>query len=78
MLGTNALEVQAEERNGLLFGASHWRRLGGVSRDHAEVVREDRGLSSLVGEQVVGDGTTIHALEGAIRILEVQGGEPIV
>jgi hypothetical protein len=77
MLGGTTVEVQAEERNGLLFGASHGWRLGGVSGDHAEVIGEDGGLSRLIGEEVVGDGATRHELEGAVRILEVQLREPV-
>lgn len=77
MLGSPASEVQTEERNGLLLGASHGWRLGGVSRDHAEVIREDGGLSSLIGEQVVGNGIAVYDLEGAVRILKVQLREPV-
>jgi len=77
MLGRYALEVQTEERNGLLFGASHRWRLGGVSRDHAEIIREDGGLSRLIGEQVVGNGIAVYELEGAVRILKVQLREPV-
>jgi len=76
-LGGDTVEVQAEERNGLLFGASRRWRLGGVSRDHAEVIREDSGLSRLIGEQVVGNGTTVYELEGAVRVLKVQLREPV-
>ena len=77
MFGSTTVEVQAEERDGLLFGASHGRRLGSISGDHAEVVREDGGLPRLVGEEVVGDRATRYELEGAIRILEVELGEPV-
>jgi hypothetical protein len=73
----NTGEVQAEERNGLLFRASHRWRLGGVSRDHAEVIREDGGLSRLIREQVVGDGAAVYELEGAVRMLKVQLREPV-
>ena len=77
MLGSTAIEVQAEKRDGLLFGAPHGRWLDGVSGDHTEVVREDGSLSRLVREEVVGDGATRHELEGAIRILKVQLREPV-
>lgn len=77
MFGGATIEVQAEERNGLLFGASLWGCLGRISRNHAEVVREDGGLSRLIGEKVVGDGTTRYELEGAVRILKVQLREPV-
>ena len=75
--GGNAAEVQAEERNGLLFGTVHRWRLSAVSRDHAEVIREDGCLSRLIGEQVVGDGIAVYGLEGAVRILKVQLRKPI-
>lgn len=71
MLGSSAIEVQTEERNGLLFGASHRWRLGGVSRDHAEVIREDGGGVWSIGEQVVDNGIAFYELEGAVRILKV-------
>jgi hypothetical protein len=74
-LGANAVEVQAEERNGLLFEASDGRGLGGVSRDHAEVIGEDGGRPKRI--EVVGDRATTHELEGAVRILEVQLREPV-
>jgi len=77
MFGSTTVEVQAEERDGLLLGASHSWRFGSISGDHAEVVREDGGLPRLIGEEVVGDRTTRYKLEGAIRILEVQLGEPV-
>jgi hypothetical protein len=77
VLGGTTVEVQAEERDGLLFGAPHSWRLGGVPGDHAEVIREDGSLSRLVGEEVVGDGATRYELEGTIRILEVQLRIPV-
>ena len=77
MLGSTAVKVQAEERDGLLLGTSHRWCLGGVSRDHAEIVREDGSLSRLVGEEVVGDGATRDELKGAIGVFEVQLREPV-
>lgn len=50
MLGANTVEVQTEERDSLLFGASVRWCLGRVSGDHAEIVREDGGLPRLVGK----------------------------
>ena len=77
VFGGTAVKVQTEERNGLLFETPHSRRLGSISGDHAEVVREDSGLAGLVREEVVGDRATRYELEGAIRILEVQLGKPV-
>lgn len=77
MFGSTTVEVQAKEGDGLLFRTSHRWCLGGVSRDHAEVVREDGGCVRLVGKEVVGDGATIHELKGAIRVFEVQLREPV-
>jgi len=71
------LEVQAEERNGLLSGTSKRWRLSRVSRYHAVVIGEDGGLSRLIGEQVVGNGTARYKLEGAVRILKIQLREPV-
>jgi len=77
MLGRHAIEVQTEERNGLLFGASHRWRLGGVSSDHAEVIREYGGGVWSIGVQVVGNGIAGYELEGAVRIRKVQLREPV-
>jgi len=76
VLGSPTIEVQTEESNGLLFGASHRWRLGGVSRDHAEVIREDGG-AVIIGVQVVGNGIADYELEGAVRVLKVQLREPV-
>ena len=77
MLRADTVEVQAEERDGPLFRAPHRWGLGRIPGDHAEIVREDGSRPRLVGKEVVGNGTTIHELKGAIRVLEVQLREPI-
>ena len=71
MLGGTAVEVQTEERNGLLLKTSHRRRLSVIPGDHAEVVRENSGFSRLVRVEVVDDRATGYELEAAICILKV-------
>lgn len=76
-LGAAAAKVQTHEGNRLLLETTHRRSLGGVPRDHAEVVWENGGLSGLVGEEVVGDWATRDELKRVVCILEVQLGKPI-
>jgi hypothetical protein len=76
-LDANAVEIQTEERNGLLLGTSHGWSLRVIPGDHTEVVGEDGGLSRLVGIEVVDDRASINEFEGSIRILEVQLREPV-
>lgn len=77
ILGANAVEIQAEERNCLLLETSHSRGLGVITGDHTEVVREDGGLSRLVRVKVVDNRATRDELKGTVRMLEVHLREPV-
>jgi hypothetical protein len=77
ILGAVAVEIQTEERNGLLLVTSLRRRLRVIPRYHTEIVGEDGSLSGLVRVEVVDDRATVNKLKGAIRILEVQLREPV-
>lgn len=75
--GTDAIEIQTEEGNGFLLGASRRGGLGGISRDHAEVIRKYGSLSRLIWKEVVGDWATVDELERAVRIFKIQLREPV-
>jgi hypothetical protein len=79
MPGRRALEVKAEIIDCLLGGVGGVvGPLGGRPTDHAEVLGEGGGGSSLIGEEVVDDCTTVEAGEAAVRPLEVKERRPVI
>lgn len=77
ILGADTIEIQTEERNGLLLETSHGWSLRVIPRDHTEVVGEDSGRPRLIRVEVVDDGATRNKLKTAVRVLEVQLREPV-
>jgi hypothetical protein len=79
ILGGGSAEIEAQKGNGLLgIAAGVIAPQSGCSADHPEVIRERRGNSRSVREEVVDDGVSGDAGEGAIFPLEIQSGSPVV
>lgn len=78
MLGSLALEVEAEEIDCLCGRASIVATFAGIPADHAEIRRECLGCPRLVRKEIVNNGTAVDARKTSVCPLEVQVGEPVV